>query len=162
MLAAWGPSVVRQTSTEFEALDLVVDSLPFVIDRVWGYASPGGLTIRLSRWVASLPSLRPRRDGLTDQVHPREWLDAQLRKPFVLGMCSVRPLWECPREGATMVVVLAVEDRKGDELSVYVQLRRYLGEFPGDRAGFGAGIRVWVRRDADGWAYDRYEVTWIT
>ena len=83
------------TPRDFAVLDVVVDSLPFVIRQTWGMEDDEPYTALLS---AAAPTGRvsdpPQEAGRTEDPvgeHPQEWLVRQAAKKHVVGTCAPEP-----------------------------------------------------------------------
>lgn len=80
------------TPRDMAVLDVVVDSLPFVIRQTWGMEDDQPYTALLSsaaptRWVSDPPQ-QPGRSEHPVGEHPHEWLVRQAAKEHVVGTCS--------------------------------------------------------------------------
>lgn len=165
---AWS-QVAETTYGSGGALDVAVDSLPFVLERIWGLDSDRPYTAmlgadRIERTGDGSAASSPFGELGTEQ-HPTQWLDRQEVKAHVVGTCagSIDEGDGCRREQATMVVWLSPPlPREDGSVVVEILLARRGDDGPGRPQRFRAGVALTLEEQAAGWEVTDLALLWIT
>ena len=156
----------RQDSDVVQILSVVVDYLPFVIERSWGYEQDKPYTVALSsdqpqpRWGNRI---RPSAPSEEPAPHDPSWLAAQLVKSHVLATCPRASQGRCELGQATMIVTLSAPFIDPDgRATVEVDIGRPIGGPPRGRGAFHAAVLITLTRSTDTWAVSNYGLVSIT
>lgn len=158
LLLVLPPAPVRSVAPQqvpYDALAVVVDSLPAVNWKVRGRAGVFVLASRLS--------LENDDDLFGALVSAsEEWIAAQLDKEWVVGRCDEGEPWKCAPTSEQTAISLGWYEPQGDSIMVSVRVSARGDTARRPWSGFFADVRVWLRREGDVWMFQRHEVWGIS
>ena len=158
LLQCGGDEPGAVTDREVAVLDVVVDSLPFVIHGTWGMGDRP-YTALISSAAPSTrvmdPTPQVERSGAPPPRHTAAWLARQAGKDHVVGICSPEPDGEyCDFERATVVATVSrVRFTTDDRATVEVAV---------GRRDFGAIAELTLAQADFSWSLVDFEVIMIS
>ena len=144
-------------------LNVVLDSLPYVIGRTWGIDEDRPYAVVLHTTAPQMGLLQ--RDFVrpaTAAEHDHRWLEEQLSKPDVLGLCTELLRHMCERGAATVVATLSLPTQRDGRVVVEVEVRRRSGGPPGGRGAFVANCVLVLTKSEKGWGVVDFVLGGIT
>ncbi len=138
-------------------LDVVVDSLPYLIGRTWGAGDGGAYTALLNTQAPDARATDPPAEekGQAPPPHSAAWIEGQHGKDHVVGTCSAEPGGRyCDPEQATVVATLSRVRLTSDGVATV--------EVALGRRDFGTIVEVRLGRAGNGWTLSALDVIVIS